>query len=225
MNWVKCGAVLIGGASGAAFAILSIELFNSNDQQLGYAAACAIFGGIMCAVTSISDGIPRNARKSAQSDLSANSTDDGRPKRQLAPPRFTTAISTVSCTTCAGAIGRLARTQGADSHHAPLSIRDPGREGVFRRHPGRKGQAGHAQAGPPHPLRARRRISTPRSLWTPIRKPLSLCSRRSRLACRYRACNAAAARNVANLMDVLRRSIAEKKAASTPPPKERASAD
>ena len=100
----------------------------------------------------------------------------------------------MSCTTCAGAIGRLARTQGADSHHAPLSIRDPGREGVFRRHPGRKGRAGHAQAGPPHPLRARRRISTPRSLWTPIRKPLSLCSRRSRLACRYRACNAAAAR-------------------------------
>lgn len=84
MNWVKCGAVLIGGASGAAFAILSIELFDSNDQQLGYAAACAIFGGIMCAV--ISDGIPRNARKSAQSDLSANSTDDGRPKRQLAHP-------------------------------------------------------------------------------------------------------------------------------------------
>ena len=30
MNWVKCGAVLIGGASGAAFAILSIELFESK---------------------------------------------------------------------------------------------------------------------------------------------------------------------------------------------------
>ena len=43
MNWVKCGAVLIGGASGAAFAILSIELFDLNDQQLGYAAALDIW--------------------------------------------------------------------------------------------------------------------------------------------------------------------------------------
>ena len=49
MNWVKCGAVLIGGASGAAFAILSIELFiqttNNSGMQLHVrylAVSCAL---------------------------------------------------------------------------------------------------------------------------------------------------------------------------------------
>ena len=56
MSLVKFGAVLIGGALGAIFAILSIEFFDSNVSQLGYLAACAIFGGIVCAV--VSAGMP-----------------------------------------------------------------------------------------------------------------------------------------------------------------------
>ncbi len=39
MSWVKFGAVLLGGAFGAVFAILSIEFFHSTVNQLGYVAA------------------------------------------------------------------------------------------------------------------------------------------------------------------------------------------
>src|SRR5208283_2258535 len=38
--------------------------------------------------------------------------------------------------------------QGADGHHASLSIRDQGRKGIFRRHSRREGRDGYAQAGP-----------------------------------------------------------------------------
>ena len=54
---IKFGAILIGSALGALFAILSIDFFDSNVSQLGCMAACAIFGGIMCAV--ISAGMPQ----------------------------------------------------------------------------------------------------------------------------------------------------------------------
>lgn len=86
MSLVKFGAVLIGGALGAIFAILSIEFFDSNVSQLGYLAACAIFGGIVCAV--VSAGMPETqyARKAGQSDLSTNIVTGGRPKCQRAQP-------------------------------------------------------------------------------------------------------------------------------------------
>ena len=84
MSWVKFGAVLIGGALGAIFAILSIDFFGSNVSQLGYLAACAIFGGIVCAV--VSAGMPQHARKAGQSDLSTNIVAGGRPKCQRAHP-------------------------------------------------------------------------------------------------------------------------------------------
>ena len=82
MSWVKFGAVLTGGAFGAIFAILSIEFFNSNISQFGYLAACAIFGGIVCAV--ISAGMPQHARKSGQPDLSTNINSGGRSKVTVA---------------------------------------------------------------------------------------------------------------------------------------------
>ena len=84
MSWVKFGAVLLGGALGAAFAILSIEDFQSTASQLGYLAACAIFGGIMCAV--IFAGIPPQSRKSGQSDLSTNVNAHGRPESRRGQP-------------------------------------------------------------------------------------------------------------------------------------------
>ena len=100
----------------------------------------------------------------------------------------------MSCTTCAGAIGRLARTPAliATTLRYPYETRDAKEYSSdlpdVKVEPDMLKLAHHILS------RARRRISTPRSLWTPIRKPLSLSSRRSRLACRYRACNAAAAR-------------------------------
>ena len=70
--------------------------------------------------------------------------------------------------------------------------------------------------------KARRRTSTRRSSWITTRKPWSRCSRRSRPAwpvSRERA--APRPQNVVNLMDALRRSIAQEKAASAPPKKGR----
>lgn len=84
MSLVKLGAILFGGALGAFFAILSIDFFHSNVSQLGYVAACAIFGAIVCTV--ISATLPQRARTSGRSDLSANSDVGGLPKTQRGNP-------------------------------------------------------------------------------------------------------------------------------------------
>jgi hypothetical protein len=52
MSLVTRGAVLIGIALGASFATLSIDVFASDANQIGFIGTCAIFGGIVCAVTS-----------------------------------------------------------------------------------------------------------------------------------------------------------------------------
>lgn len=80
MTWANLGAILIGGALGAFFAILSIEFFHSNVDQLGYAAACTIFGGMICAV--ISAGMPQHALKSRRSGLSTDLDVPGAVQRQ-----------------------------------------------------------------------------------------------------------------------------------------------
>ena len=84
MSWVKFGAILIGGALGASVAILCIEFFHSNSSQLGYVAACAIFGGIVCAV--ISAAFPQHAPTSGRFELSKNSDAGGLPKSKRGDP-------------------------------------------------------------------------------------------------------------------------------------------
>ena len=78
VSWVKFGAILIGDALGASVAIMCIEFFHSNSSQLGYVAACAIFGGIVCAV--ISAAFPQHASASRRSDLLKNSDAGELPK-------------------------------------------------------------------------------------------------------------------------------------------------
>jgi hypothetical protein len=85
VSWAKSGVVLIGGILGAAFATLSIDVFESDVNQIGYVAGCTIFGGIVCAITSAS--IPWLGRTSTQSNLSTRTEIDGRP--QLSKTRST----------------------------------------------------------------------------------------------------------------------------------------
>lgn len=84
MSWVKFGAILIGGALGTFLAILSIKVFDSDASQLGFVAACSIFGAIVCAA--ISAGFPQRAQKSGRSDLSTPLEARGMPKSQRAHP-------------------------------------------------------------------------------------------------------------------------------------------
>ena len=84
MSSVKFSAVLIGGALGAAIAMLSIDFFHSTAEQLGYLAACAIFGAIVCAV-----GFPamrRGDRKFERPGPSRAFDAHELPKKQRAHP-------------------------------------------------------------------------------------------------------------------------------------------
>lgn len=63
-NWIRLGAVLLGGALGAACAIFSIEFFDTTATQLGSVAACAIFGGLTSVIASA--GIPLGAIRKFQ---------------------------------------------------------------------------------------------------------------------------------------------------------------
>lgn len=62
---IRLCAIFLGGAWGAACAILSAEFFDTTATQLGYIAACAIFGGISSAV--ISAGVPKGATRKFRS--------------------------------------------------------------------------------------------------------------------------------------------------------------
>ena len=77
--------------------------------------------------------------------------------------------------------------QGTDGDHATLSLRDQGRERIFRRHPKRAARARHAQAGRAYPPEQGDRLRP-----VPVRRSLRRsrrrrCSRRNRPACRSRA--------------------------------------
>lgn len=77
--------MLLGGALGAACAILSIEFFDTTAMQLGYVAACAIFGGTASAV--ISAGIPQGARKFTSWTVSKNLRTARQPESKSPLPK------------------------------------------------------------------------------------------------------------------------------------------
>ena len=84
MSWIKLAGILTGGVLGAFFALLSIKFFHSDASRIGYLAACAIFGAIVCAI--ISAALPQRARTSGRSGLSKQSDAHGRPQDRRGKP-------------------------------------------------------------------------------------------------------------------------------------------
>ena len=87
----KFAAVLIGGVLGALFATLCIRFFETTVSQLGYVAACAIFGGIICAV--ISTGMSQRSDIFRKFDSPKDLEDSERPNCKRPRPKDSPPLS------------------------------------------------------------------------------------------------------------------------------------
>jgi hypothetical protein len=152
--WVQLDAILVGGALGAFFAILSINFFHSTVRQLAYLAACAIFGSIVCAVSFAA--FPQRLRGPARSASLANSDSGRLPK----PQRGQTADSPpLSPKWSVGVFASRLRFQNRTNDS--LFGNEPSRLSIWKKAPG----PGYVVCHPRHGLIA------------PTKKHLGLCAR------------------------------------------------